>query len=460
MTRRLVLLVVLLAITFTRGRAQSIDSILFTGRFDISDSSASFSHVSSSISANFQGTGISASFSSDYGVSYLYVILDRKDDPLHRKIIEVESGLIQQYVLAEHLEQGEHHVELVKLNQYDTRLSFHGFKTEGGRLLQQPTRPTLSMEYYGDSNAAGHSAWDAEDWGAASDNGGYFTFPGITARLLGAEYHNISMGGAGVTSGTWNLRDYYDLIHMNEHPLAENLWDFTNFQADVVVVNLGANDYYAGVTKANIKTGWKDFVNEDIRSHHPDAHIVLLNAYGWAIGEPADYLHEAVEELHAEGELNVSYLLIPWLWGQHHAVVNEHAGFANMLAAHIARELELADPGSSDLSSFAPHGQLSNGSFEKSTLYGVADGWRPHGEVELVDDSTEAFSGHKFLKLQSKAWANFANDAGPGETYILTGRLRSTDDEATGALKLEFKDQEQRTITSAEDRRALKQRII
>ena len=56
-------------------------------------------------------------------------------------------------------------------------------------------------------------------------------------------------------------------------------------------------------------------------------------------------------------------------------MVNEHAGFANILADHIARELDMPSPDSSTLSSFAPQGQVSNGSFEKSTLEGVADGW-------------------------------------------------------------------------------------
>jgi hypothetical protein len=64
----------------------------------------------------------------------------------------------------------------------------------------EPVQEDLFIEYYGDSNAAGHSVWNTEDRGASIDNGGYFTFSGITARLQGADYHNMIIGGAGITN--------------------------------------------------------------------------------------------------------------------------------------------------------------------------------------------------------------------------------------------------------------------
>jgi len=435
--------------------SQSFDRVHFSGRFDFSGEVPTFSHVSSSISADFQGSAISATFSASYGISYLYVILDGKDEPLDRKVIIIEDSAPQEFLLADKLDDREHHIKIVKLNQYDTKAAFHGFEVEGGMLMDKSKESSFSIEFYGDSHPAGHSAWDERDWGNASDNGGYFTYPGITARLLDADFHNISMGGAGVTSGGWNLRDYHHLIHMNESASGTNIWDFNNYHPNVVVLNLGANDYYAGKSRSTIKRGWKDFVRENLRVHHPEAHIVLLNSRGWAINEPADYVYEAVTELKAEGEDNISWITIPWLWGQEHAVVNEHAGFANSLAWHIARELNLPEPDSSSLSSFAPYGLLSNGSFEKSTLPGVADGWRPHGNVTLISDSAEAYDGAFCLELGDGAWVNFANEAGPSETYTVSGWLRGINKGAEGALKIEFKDQEQKTISSEENRRIL-----
>jgi hypothetical protein len=428
------------------------NNVLFTGRFDFTQpDSPVFSHVSSSIKANFEGTSIAANFSSVKGTSYLYVIIDGNADPENRKVLKVTSGNATRFELAENLTDGSHSIEIVKINQYDTKVRFHGFEVTGGELLEKPESHNLKIEFYGDSNPAGHSAWDVADIGAAEKNGGYFTFPGITARLLGADYHNISIGGTGITDKAWsNLLDFHHLIHMDDSATGSNLWDFENFIPQAVVINVGANDYYGSATKQEIKAGWKNFITNNLRTYYPDAHIVLANSYGWTYNEPADYVHEAVEELKTEGDGNVSYLRFPWLWGQEHAVVNEHAGFANLMAVHLANVLNLPEPQRSELSTFAPYGQLSNGSFEKSTIAGAADGWRPHASVKLVEDAPDAVDGENYLEVYNTAWTNFANDASPGDEFTVSGWMRGAQNGDLGKIKLEFKDQAQKTLATSE----------
>jgi hypothetical protein len=428
------------------------DQVLFTGRFDFSDASKPvFSHVSSSIKANFNGTGISATFSSVQGTSYLHVIIDGKADPENRQLLKIDRRSAKKYVLASGLPAGSHQVEIVKENQYDTKVAFHGFAVTKGNLLARPARPPLALEFYGDSNPAGHSAWDVADKGAVINNEGYFTYPGITARLLNAEYHNISMGGIGITNKAWrNMVHFYNLIHMNDAAAGSNLWNFSNYSPEAVIINVASNDCLAGASKTDIKNGWKHFITNDLRTHYPNAHIVLADSYGWAFNEPADYLQETVAELNAAGENNVSYVRFPWLWGQEHAVVNEHAGFANILAQHLAKELNLPLPALSDLSSFAPYGSVTNGSFEKSTLPGVADGWRPHGSVTLIENASDAVAGTSYLKLSNRAWVHFANGANPGSQFTVTGWMRGERKEDLGKLKIEFKDQGQNTIGANE----------
>ena len=290
-------------------------NILYTGRIQFSNPSRPvFSHVGCSIKTNFIGTGVSAIFNAS-GTSYLYVILDDVADIHNRRVLKVTSTK-QAFELATDLPNGRHSVEIVKINQYDTKVYFYGFNVNGDGLAEKPTRPPLALEFYGDSNAAGQSAWDPNDSGTAAVNGGYFTFPAITARMLNAEYSNISGGGAGVTSqGWWNLVDYHNLYHMNDSPSASNIWDFKNnywhFSPAAVIVNLGANDYYNHVSKTDIKNGWKSFITTYLRVYYPNAHIVLVNSYGWAYNEPADYVQEAIEELKAAGDDNVSFLKFP-----------------------------------------------------------------------------------------------------------------------------------------------------
>jgi len=437
------------------GRAGGLlpqDQALLTGRFEFSNPSIPvFSHVSSSIKANFHGTGISGVFSSAGGTSYLLIIVDGKADPAVRRLIKIDRRQPRSFILAEGLPAGDHQVEIVKENQYDTKVAFHGLTVTGGALLPKPSRPALSLEFYGDSNPAGHSAYDVFDRGAVVNNGGYFTYPGITARLLNAEYHNISMGGVGITDKAWrNLVRFYNLIHMNDPAAGRNLWDFRDYRPTAVVINVGSNDVLAGAPAADVKEGWKRFIIRDLRSHYPQAHIVLLESYGWSHAEPANCLADAFAELNAQGERNISCLRIPWLWGQEHAVVNEQAGFANIVARHLAGVLRLPPPPPSDLSSFAPYGEVANGSFEKSTLPGVADGWRPRGAVRLVKNAPDAVDGTSYLRLRDGAAVHFANDARAGSRFIVTAWIRGSAAGVRGRLALEFKDQDQKTIAAGE----------
>jgi len=155
-----------------------------------------------------------------------------------------------------------------------------------------------------------------------------------------------------------------------------------------------------------------------------------------------------VNEIIAAGDANVSFVKFPWLWGQQHAVVNEQAGFANILAAHLATKLNLPQPTPSTLSSFAPYGSVVNGGFEKTTLPGVADGWRPHGTVTLL--TSGAHSGNNSLQLYNNAWVNFAGEARAGDTFTVTGWMKGAQNGDLGKLKLEFKDQAQNAIATNE----------
>ena len=99
---------------------QILNQALFTGRFDISDpSKVVFSHVSNSIKANFNGTGISASFaamsSGASAASYFYVITDGNVKPETRTLIKVTKSAKTSFVCASGLQSGDHTIELVNL---------------------------------------------------------------------------------------------------------------------------------------------------------------------------------------------------------------------------------------------------------------------------------------------------------------------------------------------------------
>lgn len=111
-----------------------------------------------------------------------------------------------------------------------------------------------------------------------------------TAQLLDADYSLVSFSGYGIISGYSNdgkkvesqqVPKYYEKLGYTynmgfgtEKP--ENLdWDFSKFQPEVVVVNLGTNDMtYAKTkeTKQEYEDAYVEFL-KTIRSKNPDAKI-------------------------------------------------------------------------------------------------------------------------------------------------------------------------------------------
>ena len=454
-TKYLLLLLPLLVTWFLEAQVSVMPNhanILYTGRFAMYDQlNPSFSMNGASIKINFYGQKIDGRFSSKGGTSYLYVIIDGHANPLQRQILEIDGLTESIYIIADDLSEGVHSLELVKLNESETKISFHGFMITGSGLAAKPTRPIRQLEFIGDSNTAGWSAWDAYDRGGGHTSGAYYTFPGITSRLLKAEFSLIGGSGSCITDcPSWNLTRFYDLIHLQDDRTANNEWDFNNnywgFRPDAVIVNLGANDYYADISKQKIKEGWKCFITQKLRKHYPQTHIVLANSYGWAYNEPADYVHEAIAELKAEGDSRLSFVRFPWLWGQSHAVINEHAGFANLLAKHLAEVLNWETPEPSPLTSFVAKGEIYNGSFEVSTLPGTADGWRPHGKANLIQDASVALDGNKVIRLEDGGWVNFSTEVEIGDSLVLTGWGKAKEEIHSGFFKIEFKDQAQKTI--------------
>ena len=433
-------------------------AILYSGRMAFNDPlNPTFSMSASGFKVRFEGSSLSGRFSTEDGNSYLYVIVDGKDDPHNRRIVEINSLNEDTYLLADGLPEGAHSIEVIKLTESYTKVTFHGLILSGVKLLPKPERPKIKLEFVGDSNTAGWCAWDAYDEGGNESSGAYFTFPGLTAKMLDAEYSLIGGSSSGVTDkAAWNLCKSYEKIHLQEEASELNNWNFNSnywgFTPHAVIINLGANDYYGGATKNEIMNGWKDFIKNKVRNYYPDCHVVLANSYGWAFNEPADYVHEIVDYFHNQGDTKVSAVLFPWLWGQTHAVVNEHAGFSNILAPHLAEVLGLEAPVLSEISSFTKKGKVYNGGFEKSFIQGVADGWRPHGSAQLFSDANIAYEGANFVRLKNGAWLNYPATVETGMNLKLSGQVRSQQGTQFGFIKILFKDQAQNTIHSKQMR--------
>ena len=205
-------------------------------------------------------------------------------------------------------------------------LTFHGLLTDG-ELLTPPMPSPRRMEVYGDSVSAGEVS-EAVDYVGKPDpqhNGEYsnvwWSYPWITARLLGAEIHSMAQGGIALRDGTgyFNGPDYlgmlscWDKARYNPVYGPAKPWNFSRYTPHVVVVAVGQNDHHpenvmeqdpCGSAAEQWKREYEGFIRA-LRGKYPRATLVLtttiLNHHrGWddAIGQVCAKLREEDPRVH------------------------------------------------------------------------------------------------------------------------------------------------------------------
>jgi len=404
-------------------------NIQYRGRWDYSNRSAPWCHAkSSTIIANFQGTSIAVNFSG--GTSdYIRVIID--DDAQGSVKIPTPVGLT---TLVSGLSDTIHKIKIVKETDQG-RMTFNGFRLDDGKSLNSPPpSPTRKIEFYGDSNQAGYSLESERNDSDVALRGNYYTYPAIVARMFNAEYVNFSKSGStiGSTDTAHNRIDWSS---------STPLWDFNNFQADLVVLNVGANDKGPERRK---KDKYHAFL-DDLRAEHPNAHIMLYNAFGWSFSEPANFIHEVIAE---QGDPNMSSAVFPWVFAQWHGCQYDHAGMAMYLADHLQATLGWTPVAPQDVfSGFGRDGDVANGSFEEVAPFG-GWGWRyfdDPGVSREYDPSGAhdggAYDGDYYLRLSDGAHSQQTNPCDSGETVTLTAWMRGASNGDQVDMTIDFRDQ-------------------
>lgn len=376
-------------------------NILYTGRWDHSNASQPWAQAQgSSIIVAFEGTSIGLTMTTG-SQEYFRVIID--GDATSSTKILIPSG--SPTTLAAGLPDSSHQLELVKETD-QTRATLLDIDLDAGASLSPPPpRQTRRIVFYGDSNLAGSSLESERNQSGWNLVGCYYGFAGITARMFGAEYHNISKGGATLSS----LNTSFDRIDWNSNNPS---WNFGLFPAHVVVVNIGANDYWQpkNVNKARYHT-----LLDELRANHPTSHVVLFNGYGWEDTEPANYIHEVIAE---RADPNMSSEIFPWVFEQYHGCETDHAGMAQVLAAHLSTIMGWT-PGPMDVvSGYGLDRDVANGGFEANAPFG-GWGWRYFDDpgVSRVHDPAGAFRGAHYLRLANGASSHQTNPASNDEIF-------------------------------------------
>jgi lysophospholipase L1-like esterase len=258
-----------------RDDGPPLAAIHYVGRFDRRDATGAegvrFSWPGSAIVATFDGTGIVAKIK-DEGTNYFAVAIDR--GPVTTL---ATSGAKEDYVLAEGLPQGRHTVELTKRTEAVVgAVQLLGLSPVGGAFVPTPDPYTRRIELVGDSITCGYGNLGANagcPFSAATEDE-TVAYGGLAGRTLGAEVRAIAYSGIGMfRSYDGSTADQMPVLF--ERALAKDpaRWTFDTPEPDVVVINLGSNDFAHGDPGAPFVHAYAAFLGQ-LRGHYPRAHVI------------------------------------------------------------------------------------------------------------------------------------------------------------------------------------------
>ncbi len=263
--------------------APSDARIRYTGRFEHTAGAVRFGWPASAIELAFRGSSLRARLQDvpvedqTRDTDWISVVIDGGQP----KTFALAEGL-HLYPLARGLGPGTHRAAIYKRTEGQVGvIALRGFVLDPGASLRPPpTAPSRRIELVGDSVTAGYG-----DEGSAPScqfsprtENSLRSFGVYAARELGAAAVMIAWSGKGVTRN-YDPRDALPLPAVYPRVLPEEPRlqpDAEAVPADVVVLNLGTNDFFAGVPDAQrFVSSYLAFVAR-LRARHPHALLVLV----------------------------------------------------------------------------------------------------------------------------------------------------------------------------------------
>lgn len=328
----------------------------YTGRIDFSDKAApKMSWPGTYVKARFSGTSLKVILNDDWGHNSYNVSIDGNHDKPH--IIRCKRGRTT-YDVATGLEDKPHSVLIFKRTEgKQGHTLFHGLVLDdGAKLLDPEPRPKLRMECIGDSITCGfgnEGANKQQETNRAFKNN-FLAYGAITAWNLGADYMCTARSGIGLIKSwenkTINMQNYYDRLHANDFTPNAKMWDYSKWQANIVVINLFQNDsaLVKHLPPDGIIDAYAKFVKR-VRGNYPKAHIFCtLGAMAATKGGSPwpGYIKSAVQKVNEEGDKKVDACIFTGQTGWRHPVIAEHQQMAKELTAFIKEHLKMPAGGS------------------------------------------------------------------------------------------------------------------
>jgi lysophospholipase L1-like esterase len=258
-----------------KSKTNDEPGIKYIGRFDFSEvEGPKFAWSASTIAARFYGTKVSAKLKS-FGDNYFLAVIDGK---IAINSLKLGEGEEKTFVLASDLKEGEHEVSIVKRTEfYLGTAQFLGFNFGEGQILSPPKELGRKIEIIGDSITCGfgNEAQNPEiEYDPKYDNA-YLSYGAIAARELNAEHMIIGRSGFGlIRDFEGNKNNILPNVYSYILPDKNIKWEFDKFIPQIVVINLGTNDFNGSIPyKNDFVSAYMNFINK-VHENYKEAKII------------------------------------------------------------------------------------------------------------------------------------------------------------------------------------------
>lgn len=320
------------------NRPDSGPTTRLLGRFASQEANAfAFAYSASSFLTRVLGTGVDIQLaeasSATYNGNVVHNYYDVFVDGQWHKTFATQANVVI-YTAAQNLTLGDHVVRVSKRTEPQLGSGiFSGFVPHpGGTLLPAPLPKVRKIEFIGDSITCGHGA----DGNVAAANGCPFsdatenvhaTYGAQIADAVGAEFVAISYSGKGIIQNYDCVNDKVNTLpklYPSIIPLRNpNVFDANQWQPQVVVINLGTNDYKMAngcpAPDSNAFTsGWTSFLGT-IRTRYPSASIFCTvgpDLYPPYLAMAENNIQAAILQVTSSGDSNLFFISIPVNNGQ------------------------------------------------------------------------------------------------------------------------------------------------
>jgi lysophospholipase L1-like esterase len=190
------------------------------------------------------------------------------------------------------LSSGSHKIRIgfrEKAGSYTGDPSFGGFILASGGATSATPRAAAHIEYIGDSITVGQP----------NANRPFSTYAWLSSEALGASHMQVAEGGACVSPT--DCRGMMDWFLRTGNQDVNNMWDFSRYQTDIVVINLGTNNK---VTAAQFQADYITLLQR-ARQSYPNAEILAMGVFRERL---LTEVQNAVANRNAAGDAKVHYV--------------------------------------------------------------------------------------------------------------------------------------------------------